>query len=50
MSNITIRINGLQVTLVVDGRETVRTFVSVAEARSCYERYLAKIKAATPAN
>jgi len=46
MSTITIRIEGTVVTLVVDGRESVKVCGNEAEARQLYDKYKARIDAA----
>ena len=46
MSTITIRIDGTKVTLIVDGRESVKVCGSESEARAMYEKYKARIDAA----
>ena len=51
MSNVTIRRDGNVVTLIVDGRETVRHFDTEQEAIAVYQEYKTMIdEAAKEAN
>ncbi len=42
-SSVTVKIDGLKVILIVDGRESVRNFSTAQEAGVCYDHYKALI-------